>query len=62
MITSIKEFKQFVDDAALRSYYDKLVQNGSNEQEALLNTAEFYKLNIEQVHKALNRVASSTIY
>jgi len=64
MFISINEFRQHIkeyNDSALRNYYDKLVQNGSPEQEALLNTAEFFELNLDQVHQALNRIGG-TIY
>lgn len=61
MITTINEFRKIYEynDAAIRAYYDKLVQDGSPEQEALLNTASWFELTHDYVHDAIKRVSQS---
>ena len=68
MITSINEFRKVLEtsqaegekvmnynDEELRSYYDRLLQNGSEEQDALLNTANWFHTTTDYVHSALRK-------
>lgn len=70
MITTINEFRKFLEysqaqgekvanynDAELREYYDKLIQNGSQEQDALLTTANWFHITTDYVHAALRKNA-----
>ncbi len=78
MITTINEFRKFLEysqaqgepvakynDVELREYYDKLIENGSEEQDALLNTANWFRTTTNYVHQALRRnvlSVNTTIY
>lgn len=59
MITTINEFRKIYEynDAAIRAYYDKLLQDGSPEQEALLSTANWFKLTRDYTHDAIKRAS-----
>lgn len=78
MITTINEFRKFLEysqaqgepvadynDAELRAYYDKLIENGSEEQDALLNTSNWFRVSMDYVHQSLKRnslAVNTTIY
>jgi len=63
MITSINEFRKYLiaeyNNSAMKDHYNKLINDGSEEQEALLNTASWFETTKDIVHQALQDAAGT---
>lgn len=56
MITKINEFRKIIveyNNSIMKDHYNKLINDGHEEQEALLNTAAWFETTTDYVHQAL---------
>lgn len=60
IIRTINEFRKILEynNSAIHKHYQKLVNDGSEEQEALLNTAAWFEITTDYVHQALQNASS----
>lgn len=65
MITSINEFRKYLiveyNNSAMKDHYNKLINDGSEEQEALLNTAAWFETTKDIVNQALQDAANTFV-